>query len=199
MTDGERLDLEIHPLSAERLPDLRALFDQGGDPRRCQCAWWRTPASGWGDWTRERNQRVLGELAGHDPAPGLVAYANGGTEAVGWVSLGPREHFVRLERSKVLARLDDAPVWSIVCFIVARRWRGRGVATALLDAAVAFARHHGATLIEAYPVDPARGRVPPASAFMGPQPMFERAEFEVVGHRQWNAGTPPRPILRRAL
>ena len=69
----------------------------------------------------------------------------------------------------------------------------------MLDAAVDYARQHGATLVEAYPVDPSRGRVPAASAFMGPLGMFERAGFEVVERRQWNAASPVRPIVRRAV
>ncbi len=199
MTDPAPPELEIHPLTRGRLPDLRALFDQGGDPKPCQCAFWRTPASGWGDWTRERNRTVLEELASDRPAAGLVAYAAGEATPVGWVSLGPREDFIRLERSKVLARIDEAPVWSVVCFVVARKWRGKGVATALLGAAVDYAKAHGATIVEGYPVDPSRGRVPAASAYMGPLAMFEGCGFEVVETRQWNPKTPLRPIVRREL
>jgi GNAT superfamily N-acetyltransferase len=190
-------DVEIQPLTKRRLADLRALFDEGGDPKTCQCAFWRVRASGWGDWTRDRNRTVLEAVAGHRPAPGLVAYAEG--RVVGWVSVGPRQDYERLERSKVLARIDDKPVWSIVCFVVSRGWRGRGVATALLDAAVEHARKHGATLVEAYPVDPSRGRVTAAAAYMGALGMFERAGFEVAERRQWNATTPVRPIVRRAI
>lgn len=190
-------DVSIVPLTPDRLPDLRRLFDEGGDPKACQCAFWRVPASGWGDWTRERNRTALEPVADRTPAPGLVAYADG--EAVGWVSIGPREDYVRLERSKVLARIDDRPVWSIVCFVVSRRWRGRGVAGALLDAAVEHARTNGATLVEAYPVDPSRRRVSAAAAYMGPLGMFERAGFTVAARQQWNAKSPIRPIVRLEL
>ena len=140
-------DVEIRPLTKARLDDLRALFDEGGDPKTCQCAFWRVRGSGWGDWTRDRNRTVLEALAGRRPAAGLIAYAD--KRAVGWVSVGPRENYERLERSKVLTRIDDRPVWSIVCFVVSRQSRGRGVATALLNAAVEHARKHGATLVEA--------------------------------------------------
>lgn len=192
-------DLDIRPLTRARLPDLAALFDEGGDAKTCQCAFWRVPGSGtgWQDWTKSKNRAVIASLAGHDPAPGLVAYRDG--RAVGWVSVGPREDYARLERSKVLARIDDKPVWSIVCFVVSRKARGQGIARALLDAAVQYARDHGATFVEAYPVDPSRGHVPPASAYMGPLGMFERAGFEVVERRKWNAATPVRPIVRRAI
>jgi GNAT superfamily N-acetyltransferase len=190
-------EISIVPLSEDRLADLRRLFDEGGDPKACQCAFWRVPASAWGDWTRERNRAALKPVAGREPAPGLIAYADG--EAVGWVSVGPREDYVRLERSKVLKRLDDRPVWSIVCFVVSRRWRGRGVAAALLDAAIEHAHRNGATLLEAYPVDPSRGRVSAAAAYMGPLGMFERAGFTVAARQQWNAKSPVRPIVRLDL
>jgi GNAT superfamily N-acetyltransferase len=73
------------------------------------------------------------------------------------------------------------------------------VAHAMLAAAIDYAREHGASALEAYPVDPSRGRVPAASAFMGPLGMYERAGFEVVERRQWNATTPVRPIVRKEL
>jgi GNAT superfamily N-acetyltransferase len=196
-TPAATSDLAIHPLTTARLPDLAALFDEGGDPKVCRCAFWRVAGSGFQDWSKAKNQALLASLAGRDPAPGLVAYRDG--RAVGWVSVGPREGYERLERSKVLARLDDKPVWSIVCFVVTRPLRGQGIAKALLDAAVDYARDHGATLLEGYPVDPSRGRVPAASAYTGPLGMFEQAGFEVVERRQWNASTPVRPIVRRAI
>jgi hypothetical protein len=42
-------------------------------------------------------------------------------------------------------------VWAIVCFYVDPRAKERGVATALLDAAVAHAFRRGAASVEAYP------------------------------------------------
>ncbi|HUH17157.1 MAG TPA: GNAT family N-acetyltransferase, partial [Methylomirabilota bacterium] len=130
-------------------------------------------------------------------APGLIAYRDG--EAIGWVSLGPRDDYERLRHSKVLAPVDDSPAWSIVCFVVGRRSRGQGVATALMEAAVEYARHHGATLLEAYPVETDAGRIPSANAYMGTLRMFERAGFEVVERRQANRATAVRPIVRRSL
>ena len=120
-------------------------------------------------------------------------------EPIGWVSVGPREDYERLEHSRVLGRVDERPVWSIVCFVVARRSRGEGIATALLSAAVDYARDHGATLLEAYPVDASDGRVPAAAAFKGTLGMFERAGFKVVERRRANNASADRPIVRRAI
>jgi GNAT superfamily N-acetyltransferase len=90
-------------------------------------------------------------------------------------------------------------VWSIVCFVVGRRHRGQGIATALLDAAVDYARAHGATLLEAYPVDTTGGRVSAATAYKGTVGMFERAGFAVAERRRANRSSPERPIVRRRI
>jgi GNAT superfamily N-acetyltransferase len=193
--------LEILPLTAERFGDLAALFEQGGDPRWCWCAYFPFRGRDRTHSTATDNRAALLALVESDqrehPAPGLVAYRD--DRAVGWASLGPRKDYERLTYSKVLAPLDEAPVWSIVCFVVSRRARGQGVAAALLDAAIDYAREHGASTIEAYPVDTREGRVPPANAYRGTLAMFERAGFIVAARRQWNATTPVRPIVRLAL
>jgi ribosomal protein S18 acetylase RimI-like enzyme len=196
-------ELEIVPLTPARLPDLAALFGQGGDPRDCWCAFYRTrerwPAKLEDRIARNRTvlESAVSTLQTEDRAPGLVAYRGG--EAVGWVSLGARTDYERLEHSTVLARIDDKPVWSIVCFVVGRKSRGQGVADALLDAAIVYARDHGATLLEAYPTDTDGKRIPAADAYRGTLSMFERAGFEVAARRRFNAASPVHPIVRRRV
>jgi GNAT superfamily N-acetyltransferase len=190
--------LDIVPLTPARFVDLAALFEEGGDPKWCWCTYYRVRGRSWANATRESNRAELEQLAARDPeahtAPGLLCYRDG--RAIGWVSLGPRDDYDRLAHSKLLAPVDDSPVWSIVCFVVSRRSRGKGVAAALLDAAIAYAQDHGASTLEAYPIDPGEGRVAAASAFHGTLPMFERVGFRVVARRKWNASTPERPIVR---
>jgi GNAT superfamily N-acetyltransferase len=193
--------LDIAPLTPDRLADLAALFGQGGDPRFCWCSWYRVRSMDFGSATAEANRRVLERAVGTTGAegrsPGLIAYRDG--EAIGWVSLGPREDFERLQQSRVLGPLDDRPVWSIVCFVVAKHARGQGVARALLDAAIVYAAEHGATLLEAYPAETGGGRVSAAQAFKGTVPMFAAAGFEVVERRRANRASAPRPIVRRSV
>ena len=43
---------------------------------------------------------------------------------VAWVSLGPREDYAMLARSPVMKPVDDAPVWSVICFYTAQAARG---------------------------------------------------------------------------
>jgi GNAT superfamily N-acetyltransferase len=197
----ESANLDIQPLTPARFDDLAALFEEGGDPRWCWCTYFRVRGRTWANATAANNRAELERLTAHDqdehPAPGLLAYRD--ARAIGWVSLAPREDYERLASSKVIAPLDDTPVWSIVCFVVSRRSRGGGVAAALLDAAIAYARKRGATTLEAYPVDTGEGRVPAANAYRGTLAMFERAGFTVAARRQWSASTPVRPIVRKSL
>ena len=189
--------VDVVPLTTERFGDLAALFEEGGDPKWCWCVYFRFRGRDWSNSTGAENRAALEALAERPLAPGLVGYRD--DRAVGWVSLGPREDYERLSYSKILAPVDDTPVWSIVCFVVSRKVRGQGVAATMLAAAIDFARAHGATTLEAYPVDAAHGRVPAANAFHGTLAMFERAGFTVVERRQWNATTPVRPIVRLEL
>jgi GNAT superfamily N-acetyltransferase len=195
-------DLDIRPLTPERLPDLASLFEQGGDPKWCWCAYFRIRGFDFSKGGKERHRAAMEAAtyaaADDDRAPGLVAYD--GDEAVGWISIGPREDYERLAYSTVLKPLDDKPVWSIVCFVVGKKARGRGVATRLLDAGVDYARGHGARLLEAYPVDVAEGqRIASADAYRGTLTMFERAGFKVADWRTTPSTRTSRPIVRRAV
>lgn len=185
-------------MTTERFADLAELFMEGGDPKWCWCQYFRTPGLDWTNSTAAGNRSGLEALAARpDIAPGLVAFRDG--HAVGWVSLAPREDYGRLANAKVLGPVDDTPVWSIVCFVVSKKARGQGVASALLAGAIVYAKEHGATMLEAYPVAATRGRISPANAFHGVQSMYEKAGFTVVATRQWNKTSPVRPIMRLAL
>ncbi len=143
-------------------------------------------------------RQALHDLAWSDEPPGLVALD--GERALGWVSLAPRDRFERLERSRKIPRLDDAPVWSIVCFVVSSTARGRGVSRTLLDAAIAYAAGQGAAILEAYPADvPDGGRLHPDAAFGGTTALFEGAGFRVVSRTDSKVGGVPRVIVRRDL
>ena len=133
---------------------------------------------------------------GRSRAPGLVAYDDDGRRSAG--SASGRARTTSASPTRRSSRpIDDTPVWSIVCFVVGRRSRGQGVAGALLDAAIDYARAHGATTLEAYPVEVAgrRAASPSANAYHGTLSMFERAGFKVVARRQANRapGPPHRP------
>lgn len=195
--------MKVVPLDEETWPALEALFREGGDPRWCWCQYWRLRSKDFAAAKVPELRGRLQALAGRDLAPGLVALDGTGPDrrAVGWVSLGPRHAFERIVRSRVIPTIDDRPVWSIVCFAVSGSGRGSGVGTALLSAAIEFAAAHGASTLEAYPVQiEAGGAFSPDAAFTGTLPMFERAGFSVVADRASDASaTYQRVVVRREL
>lgn len=198
---ADETELTVEPLTPARFDDLAPLFATG-DPRWCWCMYFRARGRTWANSSAASNRADLRRLTeraedGQVETPGLVAYVAG--EAVGWVSLGPREDYERLAFAKLLRPVDDRPVWSIVCFVVGRHHRRRGVASALLAAAIEHARRRGATTLEAYPLHESRGKVSGNAAYVGTQGMFERAGFKIVELRQWNEGAAPRPIMRLEL
>jgi GNAT superfamily N-acetyltransferase len=85
-------------------------------------------------------------------------------------------------------------VWSVVCFWMPRAQRGKGIAMALLRAAVEHARSGGARVLEAYPIDTGEERHPQSSVFTGTLAMFQRVGFTEVERR-----TEGRPIVRLSL
>jgi predicted GNAT family acetyltransferase len=77
----------------------------------------------------------------------------------------------------VLKPIDDTPVWSIVCFFVAKSHRGRGLTLDLIRAAVDYAKRAGGTVVEAYPSVPKSGKASPLTSFMGFPSVFKQAGF----------------------
>jgi len=194
------IDVDIRPLSAETWPALSALFEEGGDPKWCWCQFWRDGASFTGDRETQRaaSRQALRNEADRPIAPGLVALAEDG-RAVGWISLGPRADLAHLERSRSRPRLDDRPVWAIVCFVVSRRARRQGMGGKLLDGGIAYAREHGAPALEAYPVDTSLGKPTTPTLYTGTLSTFLRAGFQVVQEVQSPQATVVRSIVRLEL
>ena len=190
------MKLEIQPLDQGRWPDLVELFARPGlsVARGCYCMFYRRtgrhpPPPGM--TYSEANKRALKALVKRGVMPGLLGYRDG--RAIGWVSLGPREDYARLKRSPVMKPVDDKPVWSIICFVVDPTERGRGVAEAMLQGAIAWARRQGVELLEAYPCEKA-ARASDDSMWFGAKSMFDRAGFVEVARRK-----PMRPVMRRKL
>ena len=179
------------PATADRWPDIESLFAGCGDARRCWCGFWyrenKDFRAGYGD----DNRRFLQGMVEAGRVPGALAYSGGA--AVGWCGIAPRADQSRLARSHVLAPVDDRPVWSITCFVVAHGSRRRGLMRPLIAAAVDFARERGASVIEAYPLDAVR-KLYPGEIYVGTAAAFRDQGFAEVARR-----SPTRPIMRREL
>lgn len=189
---GLRGVVTIRPVTPSRWKDLETLFGPKGACAGCWCMYWRLKRPEWEAGQYDGNRRALRKIVRAGDRPGLLAYVEG--EPAGWCCLGPRDGFPTLDRSRVLARLDDRPVWSIVCLYVARPFRRRGLTVKMLRAAVDEARRQGARMVEGYPIDPPSGNYPAAFSFTGLLSAFRRAGFREVARR-----SKTRPIVRKGL
>ena len=154
--------------------------------------WWRLTGREYERSKGETNKRAFREIVAQGRTPGLLAYID--SDPVGWCAVETRECFPRLARSPVLKPVDERPVWSVPCFFIEKRARGRGVARALLEAAVAFVASRGGSIVEGYPVEPRKSSMPDLYAFPGVPSLFEQVGFEEVARR-----SETRPIMRRYL
>ena len=188
------MKLRIARLTPDRWSDLEAIFNAKGCSiaRGCWCMAYRLSGSREplppGVTRAQANRAALKALVDAGNSPGLIGYR--GKIPVGWVSIGPREEYAKLRRSPVMKAVDEQPVWSVICFVVPPEHRGQGVAQALLSGAVAYAEKHGATLIEAYPVDkPTRSN--DDYMWFGAKSMYDKVGFKEIARRK-----PHRPIVR---
>lgn len=171
---------------------FESVMGEKGGCGGCWCMLWRQSAkamaAGQGDGNRHAMQTRFDA-----PVPsGVIAWSD--ETPVGWLQIASRGEFPRLETSRVLQPVDNAPVWSVTCFLVDKRWRRHGVSKALLDGACAFARKQGATIVEGYPVAPSKTPYPSVYAWVGFASTFLKAGFQEVARR-----SPTRPIMRRHL
>jgi GNAT superfamily N-acetyltransferase len=89
-----------------------------------------------------------------------------------------------------LKRVDEEPVWSVVCFFVTKEHRRSGVSVKLLKAAIDFVRERGGRVVEGYPIEPKKDQ-PDAFVWTGLAAAFRKAGFREVERR-----SETRPIMR---
>ena len=189
--------LEVLPATGEHWPAVAEFFAN----HPCTCQYWRLSASDYGrrgqediaQWQAER-QAALRRQMEAAPPPGMLAYLDG--ELVGWCGFGPRPQMERLVRSRTIPKVDEQPVWAVVCFIVNVGYRRLGIADALLTGTVDYARQQGAPGLEAYPVDPEGERINTSAAYVGTTSRFARAGFERVLMSDSTSAGLPRWLVR---
>lgn len=178
------------PLTPERWPDLEALFGPRGAYSGCWCTFYRMPRAEYSAAGNAGRKRAMRAFVERGPPPGLLAYEKG--EPVAWVAIAPREATPALGRSRVSKSPDGRPAWAITCFFVRADHRGRGLMEKLAEAAAAYAKRQGATLVEAFPVKEASLRG--CDGFQGLASTLGRCGFEPIARP-----TPARVYMRREL
>lgn len=188
-TEQSEFQLEFRPVTRDRWNDLVQLFGERGACGGCWCMYWRVLRAVYENDKGDRNKKGLKKLVESNITPGLLVYVDG--QPSGWCSFGPRKDFQRLEKSRILEPVDDQPVWSIVCFFVARPYRRKGLSVALLKAVVEYAETQGANIVEGYPNDPAKGFSHDTFVYTGLLSAFRKAGFAEALRR-----SKTRPIMR---
>ena len=192
MTDPPAID--VRPATAERWSDVVAIMGGSGGDRGCWCQYYRWSSSDFARLGAGGGRTALQRQVEAGPPPGLIAYLGG--VPVGWVGVGVRDDMERLVRSRTIPRIDDRPVWSILCFLVRPGYRRRGVTRALVDGIVAAARAAGAPGVEAYPIDADGHRLDPTLSYVGFTSTFERAGFRRVVETAGRSAGQPRWLMR---
>jgi GNAT superfamily N-acetyltransferase len=183
--------LTIRPLTPDLWPAFEDLFGANGACGGCWCMWWRTSRADFDAGRSKGNKAAYKRLVQQGPPPGLLAFA--GDLAVGWCQASPRRDLPRLDRSRLFAAVDEKPVWSLSCFYIRKGFRGQGVASSLIAAAVKHAKKAGAPALEAYPWDVVEKK-PSADVYTGLASSFAKRGFTVVARR-----APHRPVMRHSF
>ena len=164
--------LTYKPVTKASWADFEVLFEAPGGPKYCWCMAWRASKEEIKAAPRGSDRKpLMAKRVNSGTTVGLVGYLDG--EPVAWVSIAPRDTYRDLGGPDAK---DGEAVWSLACMYVRRQIRGEGHGLALIEAAKAYAKKRGATVLEAYPVDPES----PSYRFMGFVPAFEKLGFEQV-------------------
>lgn len=134
------MSTEIHLATEDRFHNVAAILA----PRKpttpaCWCLTYRLTNAENGKLRGEARPDRLREYCRGEPPPGVIAYVDG--DPAGWCSFGPRSSFHRLVKSRTIPRVDDRPVWSVICFIVRAPYRRRGLSRGAAGCSHRLRRH----------------------------------------------------------
>ena len=179
---GNPLQVTTKDLRPDMWPQVESLFGLNRACGGCWCQAWRIEkGEKWvdikGATAKERLRQ--GVMGGQVFA--IIAFVE--DKPVGWCTYGPRVTFPRLNRSPSFKCEDAEQVWSLPCFFVARGYRGKGIARAMLEHALRTMENRGVKIAEGYPSKPGKdGRYIDAFSWAGTRSLFEKAGFTVAGN-----------------
>jgi len=181
--------LEFVPLTKKRWSDFEALFGERGACGGCWCMLWRLKRSEFERQKGKKNKQAMKSIVNSGQIPGIIAFSQG--QPIAWCSVAPRDRFPALDRSRILKKIDDAPVWSITCFFIEKNHREKGVSLQMIKAAIDYVKKQGAKILEAYPVEPKKDRAPAVFVWTGLASAFKKAGFCECARR-----SETRPMMR---
>ena len=175
-------NVQVRDVSPELLPAYLDFFEQRAfrdfpEWQSCYCMETHRPADlsddEWVQRLADDNRRDMSDSIKRGEVTALLAFEGG--KPIGWCDYGETTMLTGLVHRFGLTAPDHEGVGSVACFVIAAPYRGHGVASALLDAAVERLRARGLRAVEAYPKSSDDSQ---HTNYRGPLTMFLRAGFE---------------------
>jgi GNAT superfamily N-acetyltransferase len=176
----------VKPLDASTWSEFALLVERhNGVWGGCWCMGFHAKGPGWGV-SAALNRSEKEQLVAEGRAQAALVFEGG--DCVGWCQFGPTRELPRIKSLKAYqAGLTGLPDWRITCFFVSRRHRGKGVAAAALDGALAEIARLGGGLVESYPDDVEDTKLVSGFGHNATVAMFERRGFarqrQIAKHR----------------
>ena len=174
-------DIDVRDVTPERVADYLDFFDHSAFRdfpawQSCYCMETHRHHTDdeWSARTGVDNRTDMQAMIRHGDVTALLAYVD--ARPVGWCNYGETTRLSGVMMKLKLDAVEHAGVGSISCFVIAAPYRGHGVATKLLDAAIERMQARGLRAVEAYP---RRQEDRSAQAhYRGSLRMYEKAGFE---------------------
>lgn len=174
-------EVEVLDVTPDRVRDYQSFFDHDAFAdfptwQDCYCMETHRTQSDdeWAARTAADNRRDMSAMLANGKVTALLAYVDG--KPVGWCDYGETTRLSGFMLKYGLDAAEHQGVGAIACFVIASPYRGHGVASHLLEAALDRLRAKGLRAVEAYP---ARGAGDSAqSNYRGPVEMYLKAGFQ---------------------
>ncbi|MDR3314506.1 MAG: GNAT family N-acetyltransferase [Oscillospiraceae bacterium] len=181
------MNLTIEPLTPARAADYFDFFDNRAftddSPYRCYCISWqmtKEQAAAFAKADADDVGRAAGKVAERQIASGVLkgylAFADG--VSIGWCNANDKASLpAACANGSRLYSPPEKRERAVLCFEIAPEYRGKGVATALLQRVIADAKADGCFAIEGYPVKHDERY---KWDFTGPLRLYEKAGFAEI-------------------
>jgi len=174
-------EIDVRDVTPERVADYLDFFDHSAFRdfpawQSCYCMETHRDHTDeeWSERTGVDNRTDMQAMIRDGRVTALLAYVDG--KPVGWCNYGETTRLSGVMMKLKLDAAEHSGVGSIACFVIAAQYRGHGVATKLLDAALERLKARGLRAVEAYP---RRQEDSSAQAnYRGSLRMYENAGFE---------------------
>lgn len=184
---NQGMDITIKKLSVDLLDDWLYYFDNDAfsdngewEGCYCMCYHWSNDLQKKKRWNCSKsdgryNRKCAIDYIKSGKMQGYLAYSD--NKVIGWCNANDKSAYQNVNFTLPLEESEkDKKVKSIVCFCIAPEYRGKGIATALLERICSDAESEGYVYVESYPFEHNANH-----SYHGPQVMYEKNGFVKQG------------------